>query len=264
MAANPPTTPPTTPPAKPAEAKPAESKTAVTKAPESKPTGNKPDRFQAAMPTIPGVSQGSSKAAGGAGGMDTQLLLQIGGIAAAVVLIGILIYWRTMSRSRGAAKPSADSDAADQAAPAPPAPIPSAPAHDGPTVAATVDELSKPWDAKKFTFVNNLTEENIDAMVIRLPGGELWAFSLKVPFAQCELEYLTDTGIIASQYRYKASHPMVVSPCDHTVYDPAKVGPLGGNTWARGEIVQGSALRPPLSIDVKVSGNSILADSIEQ
>jgi hypothetical protein len=56
---------------------------------------------------------------------------------------------------------------------------------------------------------------------------------------------------------------MVVSPCDSTVYDPLKVGPLGGNTWARGEIVQGNSLRPPISIDVKVSGGSIIADSIE-
>ena len=57
---------------------------------------------------------------------------------------------------------------------------------------------------------------------------------------------------------------IVVSPCDGTVFDPLKVGPLGANTWARGEIVQGSALRPPLSIDVKVSGQTIIADSIEQ
>jgi hypothetical protein len=56
---------------------------------------------------------------------------------------------------------------------------------------------------------------------------------------------------------------MVVSPCDGTLYDPLKVGPLGANTWARGEIVQGSSLRPPISIDVKVQGPSIIADSIE-
>jgi hypothetical protein len=56
---------------------------------------------------------------------------------------------------------------------------------------------------------------------------------------------------------------MVVSPCDRTVYDPLKVGALGGNTWVRGEIVQGSALRPPISIDVKLRGRTIIADSIE-
>lgn len=254
MAANPPTKIPAAPPDKPAGNRPS----------ETKPSENKFDRFHPNMPSIPGVSNDSPKAARGPSGMDMQLLLQIGGMAAAVVLIGAVIYWWAMGRSRGAAKSSADSDVAEQVAPTPPAPIPVAPVHEGPTVAASVDELSKPWAAKKFTFANSLTQENIDAMVIRLPAGSLWAFSLQVPFSRCELEYVTDLATLASQYRYTASHPMVVSPCDGTVYDPLKIGPLGGNTWARGEIVQGSGLRPPLSIDVKVSGRSIVADSIEQ
>jgi hypothetical protein len=130
-------------------------------------------------------------------------------------------------------------------------------------LAATVDELSKPWAAKKFTFVKPLLQEKINAMVIRLPSGGLWAFALQGPYGRCELEFVTDLATLASKYRYNASHPMVVNPCDNTVYDPLKVGPLGGNTWARGEIVQGSSLRPPISIDVKVSGRSIVADSIE-
>jgi hypothetical protein len=56
---------------------------------------------------------------------------------------------------------------------------------------------------------------------------------------------------------------MVVSPCDGTVYDPLKVSALPGNTFVRGEIVQGSGLRPPISINVKVRGRTILADRIE-
>jgi hypothetical protein len=100
-------------------------------------------------------------------------------------------------------------------------------------------------------------------MAVRLPGGELWAFSLQGPFGRCDLEYVSDLEKLASQYRYNASHPMVVSPCDRAVYDPLKVGSLGGNTWARGEIVQGGGLRPPISIEVIVSGRSIIADNIE-
>jgi hypothetical protein len=130
-------------------------------------------------------------------------------------------------------------------------------------VAATVEELSKPWAAKKFTFVKPVTQENIPAMVIRLPSGGLWAFSLQGPFGRCELEFVTDLATLATKYRYNASHPMVVNPCDSTVYDPMKIGALGGNTWVRGEIVQGNGLRPPISIDVKESGKSVIADSIE-
>ena len=269
MAANPPTKTPAAPPANPAENRPAENKSVGNKPAEVKPVeekqpGNKFDRFHPGMPSIPGVIKASPKKSRGSSSMDTQLLLQIGGMAAGVVLIGALIYWWAMHRPRGASKPSADSDAAEQVTPTPPPPTPAAAVPDGPTVAASVNELSKPWDAKKFTFANTLTHEYIPAMVIRLPNGALWGFSLQVPFARCELEYVTDLGKIASQYKYKASHPMVVSPCDNTVYDPLKVGNLGGDTLARGEIVQGGALRPPLSIDVKVSGTSIIADGIEQ
>jgi serine/threonine-protein kinase RsbW len=244
-------------------AMPANPPTKTPDAPPEKSAENKGDRFHPEMPQIPGVRQGSPEAARGSSGMDTQLLLQIGGIAAAVVLIGAIFFGQIKSKPHTAVNSPSDSDLAEQAAPSPPPPSPVPAVQEGPNVAATVDELSKPWDAKKFTFVNPLTQDNIDAMVIRLPGGGLWAFSLQVSFGRCELEYVTDLGRLASQFRYNASHPMVVSPCEGTVFDPMKVGPLGGNTWARGEIVQGSSLRPPISIDVKVSGRSIVADSIE-
>jgi len=256
MAANPPTKTPAAPPAKPVQDKPV----------ESKPVESKVDRFHPDMPSIPGVSQGSRQPGAGLIGPETQRLLLVAGMVAAVVLMGAIMFWRANGKARGTANSSPDSAGAEQAAPSP-APESTnsiAAPQEGPTVAATVDELSKPWDAKKFSFVNPLTRENIGAVVIRLPDGGLWAFSLRSTFSRCDLEYVTDLGRLASEFRFNARHPMVVSPCDGTVFDPLKVGPLGANTWARGEIVQGSALRPPLSIDVKVSGQSIIADSIEQ
>jgi len=234
-------------------------------APPDKPVENKFDPFHPEMPQIPGVGPGARQAGRGLGGLDTQRLLRISGIAAAVVLIGAVIFLWVKSKPRGASNSSSpDADAAEQALSTPPLPNPIAAVHEGPTVAATVDELSKPWAAKKFTFANPLTRENIHSMVIRLPGGEFWAFSLQGPFGRCELEFVTDLGSLASQYRFNASHPMVVNPCDSTVYDPLKVGAIGGNTWVRGEIVQGSGLRPPISIDVKVLGRFVVADSMEQ
>lgn len=233
-------------------------------APSDKPVKNKFDPFRPEMPQIPGVSHGSRQTGRGPSGIHTQRLLQFGGTVAAVVLIGAAAFWWSKSKpSRAAGSPSSEPEVGKQATPVPPLPNPLAAVHEGATVAATVDELSKPWAAKKFTFVKPLMQENIDAMVIRLPGEGLWAFSLQEPFGRCELEFVSDLGKIASQYKYNASHPMVVNPCDRTVYDPLKVGPLGGGTWARGEIVQGSGLRPPFSIDVKVRDHSIVADSIE-
>jgi len=243
---------------------PAKLPTNTPDAPTDKPVENKFDPFRPEMPQIPGVGPGSPQSGRGSSGIDSQSLFQIGGIAAAVVLIGAVILWWVKSKPRGAANSSsADSEVAEQAAPVPPLPNSIAAVQEGPTVAATVDELSKPWAAKKFNFVRPLTHQNIDGMLIRLPGGGLWAFSLQEPFGRCELEFVSDLDKLASQYKYSASHPMVVNPCDSTVYDPLKVGPIGGNTWARGEIVQGGGLRPPISIDVKVSGRSIIADNVE-
>jgi hypothetical protein len=242
---------------------PAKTSTKTPDATPDKPVENKFDPFHPEMPQIPGVGPDSHQTRRGSSGIDTQRLLRIGGLAAVVVLIGVVIFWWVKSNSRGAANSSSpDADLAEQA-PTPPLPNSIAAVHVGPTVAATADELSKPWAAKKFTFVKPLTQENIDAMVIRLPGGGLWAFSLQGPYGRCELEFITDLATLASKYGYNASHPMVVNPCDSTVYDPMKVGALGGNTWVRGEIVQGSSLRPPISIDVKVRGRSIVADGIE-
>lgn len=232
--------------------------------PPEKPAEAKSDRFRPEMPNIPGVSQGASLPKPGASrGTDLQPLLQIGGIAMIVALLGGTIYWFAMSKHRGAAGSSGDADSTQQTAPAPPVPDSLAPAQDGPTVAATVEELSKPWSSKKFIYSNPITHENIDAMVIRLPGGELWAFSRKGTLGNCELELVTDVASLAAQYSFRAGHPMVVNPCDRTIYDPMKVGDIGGSVFVRGEIVRGSALRPPISIDVKVNGNSIVADRIE-
>lgn len=243
---------PATPPTKPPEA------------PLDKPAENKSSRFRPEMPQIPGVSQSPSQARRPSSGTNTQLVLQIGGIAAIVAVLGGIIFWWAVSRPRGSAKtPSPDTEATEQSSPLAPLPNSIAPAQAGPTIAATVDELSKPWSAKKFMYTDSVTFEKTPAMVVRIPGGELWAFSLEGPLGRCQLEYVTDLAALASRFGYRATHPMVVNPCDKTVYDPLKVGALGGNTWARGEIVQGSALRPPLSIDVRVSGRSILADKIE-
>jgi hypothetical protein len=222
---------------------------------------DKLERFRPEMPHIPGVS----KASPGANDANPGRLLQIGGMAAAALLAGIAILWWVKSAANRAPE-SASSEAATEAsvpAPPPTAPSPTAPATEGPTVAATAEELAKPWSAKKFTYVKPLTHENLNAIVIRLPSGALWAFALQEPYGRCELEFVADLGQLAKQYGYRATHPMVANPCNSTVYDPLKVGPLGGEVWARGEIVQGGGLRPPISIEVQEKNGSIIADRIE-
>lgn len=56
---------------------------------------------------------------------------------------------------------------------------------------------------------------------------------------------------------------MVVNPCSRAVYDPLQHKELPGNILVRGAVVQGSDLRPPYGIELKVGGNQIRAVAME-
>jgi hypothetical protein len=131
---------------------------------------------------------------------------------------------------------------------------------------AEVAEVAKPWSSKEFYLRNGLTGEDIAAVLIRLPVGAAsqangyWAFSLNSPYGNCRLEYVTDLEKLKSDYGFRsAKNPMVGNPCSRTVFDPLKMSNLAGNVFVRGGIVQGSDLRPPLGIEIKVQGKNILA-----
>jgi hypothetical protein len=222
------------------------------------------NRFQPEMPRIPGVSDGSQPVRQEPVDSERSRLTPILAIVAVVLSIVVAIFWWSRIKSHSSSNASVDPESTDQTAAAAPSPsLPSAVIRDGPSVAGTVEQLAKPWSARKFNFVKPITHENIDAIVVRLPNGELWAFSLQAPYGNCTLQYLTDLSAIEATYRFRATHPMVVNPCDSTVFDPLKVGTIDGSTWARGQVVQGSSLRPPFAIDVKVHGHSIMAEGIE-
>ena len=134
--------------------------------------------------------------------------------------------------------------------------------------AATVADLAQPWSAKEFDFFNPLTHAHVPAMIVRLPGSPsrgnaYWAFSLEAPYETCRLSYVTDLRELASRYHYRAGHPMVVASCDGTVYDPLQLGTTPAGAWVPGEVAQGAGSRPPLAIEVRVQGQSIIADRME-
>ena len=219
------------------------------------------DRFRPEMPNIPGVGQAPKPAAGG---VDAGKMARILGAAAGAMVLMLAVAWwvkniRHSTSHADVPKPAETSAPVAAAAPLLDARV----TVDEPTVAAKVEELAKPWTARKFTFVQPVTHQSLRAMVIRLPGGGLWAFALQEPYGQCELELVTDLSRLAKQYGYRAIHPMVASPCDETVYDPLNVSSIGGDVWARGAVVQGAGLRPPTAINVEVRGHSIIADRME-
>jgi len=224
------------------------------------------DRFKAEMPQIPGV--GGAVASGGP--QRGTLLIAVG--LAAVLLamvVGGHLLWKTKKRSDPTPATVAQIDIpADTSTAAPDLTIPVA--TEMSPVVAVVGELARPWDSRQFSFRNGTTGETVPALLIRLPGGSAaqtagyWAFGLKEAYGRCQLEYVADLTKLKTDYGFRgASHPMVGNPCSRTVYDPLKYGAIGGNVLARGAIVQGTDLRPPLGIEVKIKGKDILAVRME-
>jgi serine/threonine protein kinase len=133
---------------------------------------------------------------------------------------------------------------------------------------ATVGELAQPWSSKRFFFQSLTLSRYVPALIIRLPGSasegkSYWAISLEVPFGRCEYAYIDHVAKLSSEYGFEAAHPMVVNPCSRTIFDPLQLKELPGNILVRGAIVQGSDLRPPYGIEVKVRGDQIHAVAME-
>ncbi len=185
------------------------------------------------------------------------------GIAAAVIavfiVIGMLSYRSLVSsvRSRHAAPDTVES--APPVAPAA-APKPVAPMLVGPGPIATTAELAKPWSSREFLFRGHVAIDPQPAMVVKLPSGQYWAFSLTEPFGTCALDYVTDLDKLQSEYDFHASHPMVVDTCTKAVYDLSQYS-AGSSDGAlvRGAIVQGTGIRPPMAIEVQVEGKQVVA-----
>jgi hypothetical protein len=218
------------------------------------------DRFKTEMPQIPGVSATGQRHFAG---INLAARLVIGLLA---VLLVVFLGARWALRPKHLDR---STDHQPQIEVPSPAPDPSTllpHATDAEPGIAEIPEMAKPWSSKEFYIRNRLSGENVPALLVRLPTGSAsqasgyWAFALKAPFGNCQLEYLTDLGKLKSDYDFRAAkYPMVGNPCSRTIFDPLRMSNLPGRVWARGAIVQGSDLRPPLGIEIKVQGKKILA-----
>jgi hypothetical protein len=208
------------------------------------------------MPRIPGVNDRPA-------GAQIQLKPLIAVIAAALLCAAGFAIWLSHRRQ-------GDQTASTSAAVASPAVSISDPPSTtiteiDPNLIATVDELAKPWSSKRFNFVDPQSHDSVPAIAIRLPGaGEaFWAFSLNTPFSRCELQYIADLSALSQRFAYPATHPMVVSECDGTIYDPLKMATLSDGSWVRGDIVRGGGIRPPIAIQVQVRAHELVAARME-
>ena len=222
------------------------------------------ERFKSEMPQIPGVPPPGSRSAPSSSG-DPAVKVAIL-LLAALVVIFLGARW-TLRALR--TEPKAVNQQPQIELPTP-APDPNAlvpHATDTAPGIATVEEMAKPWSSKEFFVRNVFSGENVPGILIRLPGGSssrasgYWAFSTNAPYGNCRLEYVTDLAKLKTDYDFPAAtHPMVGNPCSRTVFDPAKTTTLPGtDAIVRGPIVQGSDLRPPLAIEIRVRGKDIEA-----
>jgi hypothetical protein len=133
----------------------------------------------------------------------------------------------------------------------------------GPGQIATTDELAKVWSSQRFIYRDESTGERTKAIVVRMPGGSLWGLLLREPFGNCDLEYVTDLQKLDTEYHYRADHPMVGDPCNRTVFDLTRYGTNSAGRLVRGQVAQGSAIRPPIAIEIRTNGKQVIAARME-
>lgn len=223
------------------------------------------DRFRTDVPQIPGVPVTGSRAAGG-----NPAIKLVTGLLVALLVVFVGARWAFRP------KPILPKVAEEQPqievpspAPDPSTLLPHA-TDTAPRIANTA-EMAKPWSSKEFYVRNKLTGENIPALLVRLSTGSAaqstgyWAYAINSPYGNCKLEYITDLEKLKNDYGFSSPrHPMVGNPCSRTVFDPLKTTNLpGSGAWARGAMVQGSDLRPPLGVEIQVQGREILAIRVE-
>lgn len=235
----------------------------------------KQDPFKPQEPNIPGVTGNPARSkpsseeprpiarqtrnsASGADKIPARKWLAIAAIAIGLVSLTLFLWKRSSTSGEAQAVPAAAPviDHPPVAAQSPP----SVPVGPGPV--ATTVELAKPWSSKRFTFRASQTTDNLPALVVHLPSGVYCGLSMREPFGNCELEYVTDLQKLARVYDFQAVHPMVGNPCNHAVYDLARYG-TGLNGPVRGAIVSGGGVRPPMEIEIKVRGQQIVATQLE-
>jgi len=216
-------------------------------------------RYKADMPQIPGVPTTPR------GPRSNPLLPLIAGIIVFGVLLLLAVRW--FAHSKPVAPVRVQAPPQIEVPPPPPDPAALLPhADEAHPVIADVADLSKPWSSADFFIRDLTTGENVPATIVRLPTGSstlpagYWAFSHKAPSGTCALEFIKDLDKLRKDYDFRtATHPLVGNPCSRTLYDPLKTVNLPGNIWIRGAIAQGSDVRPPLAIELKIQNKQILA-----
>jgi hypothetical protein len=214
--------------------------------------------FEAVQPKIPGVPERAvKKREANAGNIPRVPYLWAGGGGTILLLVIVLLWW-AHGATRGNVVAVAENSHASNAQPTPAQASAAPPVAPGPI--ATIAEMKRPWSTKKFVY-RRTDGEILPALLVHLPEGAYWAISLHESYESCDLEFVTAEKL-RTDYHLGASYPMIADPCTHAVFDLAQYG-SGPNGLVRGAIVEGTAIRPPLAIEVEVKGHEIIASRAE-
>jgi hypothetical protein len=226
------------------------------------------DPFKPEQPAIPGVParaslerREASAAATASKGLEFSAPLWPVYLFVATVVIFTVVLRVQVSAQRARSRVAAAAPLATPSASSRPV-DPDAGLATAPGPVATTQELSKAWAAKRFIFRNQLTGELVPAEVVRMPSGGYWAISLREPYGTCTLNYVTDVKVLRDEYQVNAGHPMVVNPCNRSVFDLAEYASAPSGL-VRGVVIAGASSRPPIAIEVKVEGSKVVATRSE-
>lgn len=157
-------------------------------------------------------------------------------------------------------------------------------------IAATLDEVAKPWDFKYFVFTQKypqytpegLRSANVPGVVVRLPQkitqpwawaaeinkpefvgqeSDLIVFSRICPHLGCIYNFVANHSEVTAGYGgYKPpperQHALLACPCHLSIYDP-------GDPQLPGRVLSGPAPRPPRTFLYKIEGNQIVVTDVE-
>jgi Rieske Fe-S protein len=158
-----------------------------------------------------------------------------------------------------------------------------------PVVAATMDELAKPWDFKYFVFTQRYPQYTpegyktfaVPGVVVRLPNkikmpwdwvrltgevpqfaeSEIIAFSRVCPHLGCIYNFVADFREVTAGYGgyvppKERQHALMACPCHLSIYDPA-------DPEDPGRVVSGPAPRAPRTFFYQLDGDKILVKRVE-
>lgn len=128
-------------------------------------------------------------------------------------------------------------------------------------VAFKESDFPEPWTCLSFMFQQTYLEYNpegkevrkIPGFAVKLPNGEVVAYSRICPHLGCIFNFVKDPDECAKGYNFRPDGPVFACPCHLSVYDIAQ----------NGKVVSGPAPRPPRRFDVKKEGDKISIISLE-